>query len=148
MPCPPKYHFRILFAYLWARLKSLSQNLGAEPLYYKASLLLRNQSHLLPPFLASQKCLQATKELLLLQKRLASSSCVVTIVELHADFSISLPIMFPSIPEGGTKSRVETQVRITMDLAHSSSSDPFKYDRVGSWKWLKLPQGTATKRRS
>src|SRR6266540_334978 len=57
--------------------------------------------------------------------------------------------MFPSIPERGTKSRVETQVRITMDLAHScSSSDPFKYDRVGSWKWLKLPQGTATKRRT
>lgn len=69
-------------------------------------------------------------------------------VGVHADFSISLPIMFPSIPEGGTKSRVETQVRITMDLAHSCSSDPFKYDRVGSWKWLKLPQGTATKRRT
>lgn len=57
--------------------------------------------------------------------------------------------MFPSIPEGGTKSRVETQVRVTVDLADaSSSSDPFKYDRVGSWKWLKLPPGTATKKRT
>ena len=51
--------------------------------------------------------------------------------------------MVPSIPEGGTKSRVETQVRVTVDLAHASSSsgEPFKYDRVGSWKWLKLPAG-------
>lgn len=62
----------------------------------------------------------------------------------------SLPIMVPSIPEGGTKSRVETQVRVTVDLAHASSSsgEPFKYDRVGSWKWLKLPTGTATKKRT
>lgn len=61
----------------------------------------------------------------------------------------NLPIMFPSIPEGGTKSRVETQVRVTVDLADSSSSsDPFKYDRVGSWKWLMLPHGTATKKRT
>jgi hypothetical protein len=57
--------------------------------------------------------------------------------------------MVPSIPEGGTKSRVETQVRVTVDLADaSSSSEPFKYDRVGSWKWLQLPPGTATKRRT
>ncbi|KAF9010577.1 hypothetical protein BDQ17DRAFT_1346462 [Cyathus striatus] len=61
----------------------------------------------------------------------------------------NLPIMFPSIPEGGTKSRVETQVRVTVDLADiSSSSDPYKYDRIGSWKWLKLPPGTATKKRT
>ena len=60
----------------------------------------------------------------------------------------SLPIHFPSIPEGGTKSRVETQVRVTIDLADGASSDSFKYDRVGTWKWLKLPQGTATKRRT
>jgi len=57
--------------------------------------------------------------------------------------------MLPSIPEGGTKSRVETQVRVTVDLADASSSpDSYKYDRIGSWKWLKLPQGTATKRRT
>lgn len=57
--------------------------------------------------------------------------------------------MFPSIPEGGTKSRVETQIRVTVDLADpSSSTDPFKYDRVGAWKWLRLPQGSATKKRT
>lgn len=57
--------------------------------------------------------------------------------------------MVPSIPECGTKSRVETQVRVTVDLADtSSSSDPYKYDRVGSWQWLKLPPGTATKKRT
>ncbi|KAJ7497569.1 hypothetical protein FB451DRAFT_1121211 [Mycena latifolia] len=61
----------------------------------------------------------------------------------------NLAIMFPSLPEGGAKSRVETQVRVTVDLADSSSSsDPAKYDRVGSWKWLQLPRGTATKRRT
>jgi hypothetical protein len=59
-------------------------------------------------------------------------------------------IMVPSIPESGTKSRVETQIRVTVDLAdtNSLSSDPSKYDRIGSWKWLKLPPGTATKRRT
>ncbi|KAJ3899521.1 hypothetical protein F5879DRAFT_504247 [Lentinula edodes] len=55
----------------------------------------------------------------------------------------NLPIMFPSIPESSTKSRVEIQVRVTVDLADPSSSiDPHIYDRVGSWKWLKLPPGT------
>ena len=75
---------------------------------------------------------------------------------LFHDFTInvihhaSLPIVFPSIPSIGTKSRVETQVRITVDLAHASSSQgPFlKYDRVGSWKCLKLPPNTSTKRRT
>ncbi|KAK0504823.1 hypothetical protein EDD18DRAFT_1126615 [Armillaria luteobubalina] len=38
---------------------------------------------------------------------------------------VNLPIMFP--------------IRVTVDLADpSSSSDPYKYDRVGSWKWLNL----------
>ena len=62
----------------------------------------------------------------------------------------SLRIIFPSIPETGTKSRVETQVRITVDLAHASSSrgPSLKYDRVGSWKCLKLPPNTSTKRRT
>ncbi|KAL4254285.1 hypothetical protein ABKN59_002888 [Abortiporus biennis] len=62
----------------------------------------------------------------------------------------NLPIMIPSIPPGGTKSRVETQVRLIVDLAHASASsgEPLKYDRVGSWKWLRLPRGTSTKRRS
>jgi len=63
----------------------------------------------------------------------------------------SLAIMIPSIPEGGTKSRVETQVRVTVDLAYASATVgdlPSQYDRVGSWKWLKLPKGTATKKRT
>ncbi|TBU37339.1 hypothetical protein BD309DRAFT_629882 [Dichomitus squalens] len=62
----------------------------------------------------------------------------------------NLPILFPSLPEGGTKSRVETQIRLTVDLAHasSSSSEPLKYDKVGSWKWLRLPKGTTTKKRT
>lgn len=62
----------------------------------------------------------------------------------------SLPIVFPGVPGTGAKSRVETQVRITVDLAHASSSQgPFlKYDRVGSWKCLKLPPNTSTKRRT
>ncbi|CDO72755.1 hypothetical protein BN946_scf184994.g7 [Trametes cinnabarina] len=62
----------------------------------------------------------------------------------------NLPILFPSLPEGGTKSRVETQIRLTVDLAHASSSsgEPLKYDKVGSWKWLRLPKGTSTKKRT
>ncbi|KAF7428296.1 SPT3 Dosage dependent suppressor of Ty-induced promoter mutations-like protein [Pleurotus ostreatus] len=61
----------------------------------------------------------------------------------------NLPIMIPSIPEGGTKSRVETQVRVSVELADTSSSaDPRAYNRVGSWKWLQLPAGTATKKRT
>ncbi|KAI0821700.1 hypothetical protein BC628DRAFT_1422510 [Trametes gibbosa] len=62
----------------------------------------------------------------------------------------NLPVMFPSLPEGGTKSRVETQIRLTVDLAHASSSsgESLKYDKVGSWKWLRLPKGTSTKKRT
>ena len=68
----------------------------------------------------------------------------------HRLIGPSLPIMFPSLPEGGTKSRVETQIRLTVDLAHASASsgEPFKYDKVGSWKWLRLPKGTSTKKRT
>jgi hypothetical protein len=66
-------------------------------------------------------------------------------------FLDSLAIIVPSIPEGGTKSRVETQVRVTVDLAHTSATggdNPSQYDRVGSWKWLRLPKGTAMKKRT
>jgi uncharacterized protein len=69
----------------------------------------------------------------------------------HSSSLGSLAIMIPSIPEGGTKSRVETQVRVTVDLAYSSTTageQPSQYDRVGSWKWLRLPKGTATKKRT
>ncbi|KDQ57643.1 hypothetical protein JAAARDRAFT_35333 [Jaapia argillacea MUCL 33604] len=67
----------------------------------------------------------------------------------------NLPIIIPSIPESGTKSRVETQVRVTLDLASPSTpiselgvGEGFTYDKVGTWKWLKLPKGTSTKKRS
>ena len=41
-------------------------------------------------------------------------------------------------------------MRVAVDLAHASSSsgEPYQYDRVGSWKWLKLPPGTFTKKRT
>ncbi|KIK27699.1 hypothetical protein PISMIDRAFT_165924 [Pisolithus microcarpus 441] len=66
------------------------------------------------------------------------------------DSCYNLSVLTPNIPKSGTKSRVETQIRVTIDLAlpNSSSGDPYQYDRVGSWKWLKLPPGTSTKRRT
>ncbi|PFH46731.1 hypothetical protein AMATHDRAFT_7470 [Amanita thiersii Skay4041] len=77
------------------------------------------------------------------------SSINARIVYPPKDSCFNLPILFPNIPENGTKSRVETQVRVTVDLAEPNlSTIPYKYDRVGSWKWLKLPSGTATKRRT
>ena len=65
-------------------------------------------------------------------------------------FKTSLTILTPNIPQTGTKSRVETQVRVALDLAFATPStiDLVKYDKVGSWKWLKLPKGTATRKRS
>ncbi|TFY77551.1 hypothetical protein EWM64_g6460 [Hericium alpestre] len=78
-----------------------------------------------------------------------SSAASQTVVYPPKECCHNLPIMVPSIPEGGTKSRVETQVRVTVDLAHASSStSEAQYDRVGSWKWLKLPKGTSTKKRT
>ncbi|KAL6310416.1 hypothetical protein BKA93DRAFT_755994 [Sparassis latifolia] len=84
------------------------------------------------------------------QPRRDPSIVAQRVVYPSKDSCYNLPILIPSIPEGGTKSRVETQVRLTVDLAHASASsgEPFKYDRVGSWKWLRLPKGTSTKRRT
>lgn len=60
----------------------------------------------------------------------------------------SLALLFPNLPTAGSKSRVETQIKVVIDLADNySSTDPLHYDRVGSWKWLRLPDGTATKKR-
>ncbi|KAJ7495977.1 hypothetical protein B0H11DRAFT_879652 [Mycena galericulata] len=81
--------------------------------------------------------------------RKRDSSTNLKVIYPPKDSCYNLSIMFPGLPEGGVKSRVETQVRVTVDLADSSSSsDPVRYDRVGSWKWLQLPRGTATKRRT
>ncbi|KAL4073911.1 hypothetical protein V8B97DRAFT_2021472 [Scleroderma yunnanense] len=62
----------------------------------------------------------------------------------------NLVVLTPNIPKSGTKSRVETQIRVTVDLAQAipSSDEPCQYDRIGSWKWLKLPPGTSTKKRT
>ncbi|KAF5370710.1 hypothetical protein D9758_001820 [Tetrapyrgos nigripes] len=84
-----------------------------------------------------------------LPRKLEPSLRTTKVVYPPKESCFNLPIMFPGIPENGTKSRVETQIRLTVDLADpSSSSDPYSYTRVGSWKWLKLPPGTSTKRRS
>ncbi|KAF8520337.1 hypothetical protein BU17DRAFT_46834 [Hysterangium stoloniferum] len=61
-----------------------------------------------------------------------------------------LPILFPTIPSAGTKSRVETQIKLVFQLAipalSSPPSLPATHDRVGTYKYLRLPDGTATKR--
>ncbi|KAH9951532.1 hypothetical protein B0H21DRAFT_716410 [Amylocystis lapponica] len=84
------------------------------------------------------------------QPRKDPSATAQRVVYPSKESCYNLPIIVPSIPEGGTKSRVETQVRLTVDLAHASASsgEPFKYDRVGSWKWIRLPKGTSTKKRT
>jgi len=58
-------------------------------------------------------------------------------------FCFSLVILTSNIPKSGTKLRVETQIRITVNLAQvtTPSDELFQYDWVGSWKWLKLPPG-------
>ncbi len=83
--------------------------------------------------------------------RLVASLCGQTLsIDKFLTLNFSLAIMTPNIPSSGTKSRVETQVRVQLDLTlgSCSSGDPFRYDKVGSWKWLKLPKGTATRKRS
>ncbi|KAI0305727.1 hypothetical protein B0F90DRAFT_1700490 [Multifurca ochricompacta] len=85
------------------------------------------------------------------QPRKKNPSASQTVVYPPKESCSNLAIMVPSIPEGGTKSRVETQVRVTVDLAYASATageQPSQYDRVGSWKWLRLPKGTATKKRT
>ncbi|KAK7472590.1 SPT3 Dosage dependent suppressor of Ty-induced promoter mutations-like protein [Stygiomarasmius scandens] len=84
-----------------------------------------------------------------LPRKLEPALRSVKVVYPPKESCYNLPIICPSIPETGTKSRVETQIRLTVDLADPSSCpDIYSYTRVGSWKWLKLPQGTSTKRRS
>lgn len=58
----------------------------------------------------------------------------------------SLPILIHNVPQIGAKSRVETQIKMTIDLAKPLASNK-DYERVGSWKWMRLPKGTATRRR-
>ncbi|PPQ98705.1 hypothetical protein CVT24_003413 [Panaeolus cyanescens] len=109
----------------------------------------RSQNLLLPPRNPAIPITKPVPPPAALPRKPDPSNAGQRVVHPPKESCFNLPIMFPSIPEGGTKSRVETQVRVTVDLADaSSSSDPYKYDRVGSWKWLKLPHGTATKKRT
>ncbi|ELU38884.1 ankyrin repeats (3 copies) domain-containing protein [Rhizoctonia solani AG-1 IA] len=77
----------------------------------------------------------------------------------------NLPVRVRNVPLQGAKSRVETQLKVTIDLVWdptprthfhqaSSSSSGYSADTkeelaptVGSWEWLSLPPGSATKRR-
>ncbi|CAE6335151.1 unnamed protein product [Rhizoctonia solani] len=77
----------------------------------------------------------------------------------------NLPVRVRNVPLQGAKSRVETQLKVTIDLVWdptprthfhqaSSSSSGYSADAkeelaptVGSWEWLSLPPGSATKRR-
>jgi hypothetical protein len=65
--------------------------------------------------------------------------------------SLPLPILIHGVPRVGAKSRVETQVKMTLDLVahpHANDPSPSTYERVGSWKYLRLPKGTSTRRRA
>ncbi|EJD52416.1 hypothetical protein AURDEDRAFT_111130 [Auricularia subglabra TFB-10046 SS5] len=63
-----------------------------------------------------------------------------------------LLIVFPNLPPHGTKSRVETQIRTELTLSTIPNTYPpahvQSWDRVASWKWIRLPKGTSTKKRS
>ncbi|KAF9512508.1 hypothetical protein BS47DRAFT_1345262 [Hydnum rufescens UP504] len=58
-----------------------------------------------------------------------------------------LPILIHNVPSVGAKSRVETQIKMTLDLALPTDPALSAYERVGSWKWLRLPKGSSTRRR-
>ncbi|CAE7073209.1 unnamed protein product [Rhizoctonia solani] len=76
----------------------------------------------------------------------------------------NLPVRVRNVPLQGAKSRVETQLKVTIDLVwdpaprkhiqnapgsygHLSNSKEDLVPTVGSWEWLSLPPGSATKRR-
>ncbi|KAG8773715.1 SPT3 Dosage dependent suppressor of Ty-induced promoter mutations-like protein [Ceratobasidium sp. 428] len=77
---------------------------------------------------------------------------------------INLPIRVRNIPLQGAKSRVETQLKVTIDLVwdqtprshfhhppslsgYPQTTSDASAPTVGSWEWLVLPAGSATKRR-
>ena len=64
-----------------------------------------------------------------------------------------MQIQINNLPERGTKSRVETQIRMDLELvqpspAASSSSGAPAFQRIGNWRWIRLPKGATTKRRA
>ncbi|KAG9010186.1 SPT3 Dosage dependent suppressor of Ty-induced promoter mutations-like protein [Tulasnella sp. JGI-2019a] len=64
---------------------------------------------------------------------------------------LNLPIYIGNVPERGAKSRVETQIKMDLDLmmptTPSQDGSSQSYRRVASWKWLRLNKGATTKRR-
>ncbi|KAG8908048.1 SPT3 Dosage dependent suppressor of Ty-induced promoter mutations-like protein [Tulasnella sp. 403] len=62
----------------------------------------------------------------------------------------NLPIHVTNLPDRGAKSRVETQIKMDVELVFPLSppgSADTTYKRVTSWKWLRLNKGATTKRR-
>ncbi|EJT97404.1 hypothetical protein DACRYDRAFT_25162 [Dacryopinax primogenitus] len=57
-----------------------------------------------------------------------------------------LKIGLPTIPSFGAKSRVETQIKVVLQLA-MPDGDPLAGRRVGTWKWIRLEKGAALRRR-
>ena len=60
---------------------------------------------------------------------------------------ISLPILINNVPEKGAKSRVETQIKMDLDLVLPPKDGSTSNQRVCSWKWLRLCRGSVTKKR-
>ncbi|EUC58562.1 ankyrin-like protein [Rhizoctonia solani AG-3 Rhs1AP] len=89
----------------------------------------------------------------------------VQVVHPSKESCNNLPVRVRNVPLQGAKSRVETQLKVTIDLvwdptprthfhhapssssAHSADSKEDLAPTVGSWEWLSLPPGSATKRR-
>lgn len=58
----------------------------------------------------------------------------------------SVPILIHQLPAAGAKCRVDTSLNVTLDLVMvDSDRGGASYGRVGSWRWLRLPEGTYTK---
>lgn len=91
-----------------------------------------------------------------------STAYTYTTMPMHIN-SLSLPLPLPilihGVPHVGAKSRVETQIKMTLDLAAfpgqlrplpstDANGVGGGYDRVGTWRYLRLPKGTSTRRRA
>ncbi|KZT56146.1 hypothetical protein CALCODRAFT_324105 [Calocera cornea HHB12733] len=82
------------------------------------------------------------------------SATVETQFDSRADAEVVYPppsisglkISLPSIPLVGAKSRVETQIKVIVQLT-MPDGDPLAGRRVGTWKWIKLEKGAALRKR-
>ncbi|KZO92586.1 hypothetical protein CALVIDRAFT_540853 [Calocera viscosa TUFC12733] len=57
-----------------------------------------------------------------------------------------LKVALPSLPSIGAKSRVETQIKVVLQVT-MPDGDPLAGYRVGTWKYIKLEKGTALRKR-